>query len=71
MKSLDSIPTPALVVDLDKLESNIVRMASKCRDLGVSLRPHIKTHKCIEIARLQAEAGCPKPTSLPATDSTT
>lgn len=57
MTTLKDLPTPCLVVDLDKLEANISRMAEKTQRLGVALRPHIKTHKCIEIARLQEEAG--------------
>jgi D-serine deaminase-like pyridoxal phosphate-dependent protein len=54
---LDELPTPALVIDLDRLERNIAAMARRARDLGVSLRPHVKSHKCVEIAHLQAEAG--------------
>jgi D-serine deaminase-like pyridoxal phosphate-dependent protein len=54
---LDELPTPALLLDLDRLESNIRRMSAKAERLGVSLRPHIKTHKAIEIARLQREHG--------------
>ena len=58
MICLKDLATPALVVDLDKLETNIERMATKARRLDVSLRPHIKTHKCVEIAELQRAAGC-------------
>ena len=57
MTNLNDLPTPCLLVDLDKLEANISHMADKSQRLGVTLRPHIKTHKCIEIARLQQEAG--------------
>lgn len=49
--------TPALVLDLDVLESNLQYMASRARDLGVALRPHVKTHKCIEIAQRQVQHG--------------
>ena len=49
--------TPALVLDLDVLESNLDYMASRARDLGVALRPHVKTHKCIEIAERQVQRG--------------
>jgi D-serine deaminase-like pyridoxal phosphate-dependent protein len=49
--------TPALIVDLDKLEANIDEMQAEMRDRGVALRPHAKTHKCIELARLQVAAG--------------
>ena len=52
-----NVPTPALLLDLDKLENNLASMAARCRRLGVSLRPHVKTHKCPEIARLQRDQG--------------
>jgi D-serine deaminase-like pyridoxal phosphate-dependent protein len=55
--SLDSLPTPALLLDLERLEANLAWMAAHAGRLGVALRPHIKTHKCIEIARLQADLG--------------
>jgi D-serine deaminase-like pyridoxal phosphate-dependent protein len=51
------VPTPAAVLDLHVLERNVARMADKARRLGVALRPHAKTHKCIEVARLQQERG--------------
>jgi D-serine deaminase-like pyridoxal phosphate-dependent protein len=54
---LDEIPTPALILDIDRLESNLSRMADRARELGVALRPHIKTHKCIEIAERQRALG--------------
>lgn len=49
--------TPLVVVDLPRLKGNITSMQSHCREHGVALWPHIKTHKCVEIARLQLEAG--------------
>lgn len=49
--------TPVLVVDLDALERNIARMAQFARSHGLALRPHVKTHKSVEIARLQQKAG--------------
>jgi D-serine deaminase-like pyridoxal phosphate-dependent protein len=54
---VQDLDTPAVVVDLDVLESNIARMAAYCRSAGFALRPHIKTHKIPEIARLQIAAG--------------
>lgn len=57
MTDVDTLDTPALVVDLDRLEANIARWAAAARDAGVKLRPHAKTHKCVEIARLQMAAG--------------
>jgi D-serine deaminase-like pyridoxal phosphate-dependent protein len=53
----NSLPTPALLLDRQILESNLDAMAQRLTDLGVSLRPHIKTHKCIEIADLQRQRG--------------
>lgn len=53
-KELD---TPALLIDLDRMEANIHRMAAFTKSQGVALRPHTKTHKCPDIAQLQLEAG--------------
>ncbi|MDR3506682.1 MAG: DSD1 family PLP-dependent enzyme [Caulobacteraceae bacterium] len=55
--SRQSLNTPVLVVDLDALTRNIERMAAFARDHGVQLRPHAKTHKSPDIARLQVKAG--------------
>lgn len=54
---LYDLDTPAVVIDLDVLERNIQNMASHCADLGIALRPHTKTHKIPEIARMQLAAG--------------
>jgi D-serine deaminase-like pyridoxal phosphate-dependent protein len=51
------LDTPALYVDLDVLEQNIARMQEQSRRWGVGLRPHTKTHKIPEIARMQLAAG--------------
>src|SRR5256714_3980757 len=51
------LDTPALYVDLDALEHNIARMQEQCREWGVDLRPHVKTHKIPEIAQMQLDAG--------------
>ena len=55
--ALADVRTPAAVLDLDVLERNVAAMAAKARALGVALRPHAKTHKCVEVARLQREHG--------------
>jgi D-serine deaminase-like pyridoxal phosphate-dependent protein len=52
-----SLDTPFLAVDLDVLSSNIESMAVLCSAGGISLRPHAKTHKSIELARMQLHAG--------------
>lgn len=46
-------PTPYLRVDVARLTANIEAAAA----LGIALRPHVKTHKCVEIARMQVAAG--------------
>src|SRR4030081_204054 len=55
--ALDEVDTPALVLDLDALEGNLLRMADAVKGRGVRLRPHAKSHKCAEIARRQIAAG--------------
>lgn len=49
--------TPVLVIDLDMLERNIVKMAAFAKEHGIALRPHAKTHKSADIARKQIAAG--------------
>lgn len=49
--------TPVLILDRDALERNIAAMAAFARARGLALRPHAKTHKSVEIARLQLAAG--------------
>ncbi|MGB2868757.1 MAG: alanine racemase [Bacteroidota bacterium] len=55
--NINSLPTPALLLDLDILERNLQTMQERANKLHVSLRPHIKTHKSIEIAKRQVELG--------------
>jgi len=54
---LQSLDTPALCVDIERLEDNIARMAAFCREHPADLRPHCKTHKCPTIAWMQIRAG--------------
>jgi len=54
---VESIDTPALVVDLDAMERNLATMAAFAKQHGVRLRPHAKMHKSATIARLQIAAG--------------
>src|SRR2546422_6138138 len=51
------VATPALLLYRDVMERNLKQMADKARRVGVSLRPHIKTHKCLELGRRQVENG--------------
>jgi D-serine deaminase-like pyridoxal phosphate-dependent protein len=54
---IHELPTPALLIDLEILEKNLGFMQTKANTLGVSLRPHIKTHKSLEIGRKQLALG--------------
>ncbi|HLY61511.1 MAG TPA: alanine racemase [Terriglobia bacterium] len=51
------LSTPALAIDLAIVERNLDRMARMCREQGVGLRPHTKTHKTPEVAQLQLDRG--------------
>lgn len=53
----DGLDTPALVIDLDIVEANAARMAAAVAESGIALRPHVKTHKTVALARIQVEAG--------------
>lgn len=55
--SRHAIPTPAAIIDLTALRGNLERAAGICGDAGVALRPHAKTHKSADLARLQLDAG--------------
>ena len=50
---LHSIDTPSLIIDEPKMQRNIDRMAEKAKSLGITLRPHLKTSKCWEVAKRQ------------------
>src|SRR5512145_537157 len=49
--------TPAVVIDLDRVEANIARVQRLCDAKGVANRPHIKTHKSPALAKMQVAAG--------------
>src|SRR5207244_2389076 len=51
------LETPALLLHLGVVERNLAHMADRARKLGVHLRPHAKTHKCVELGRLQLKHG--------------
>jgi D-serine deaminase-like pyridoxal phosphate-dependent protein len=54
---IEDLDTPVLTADLDAVERNIMRMQRYCDEHGLALRPHVKTHKLPEVARLQLAAG--------------
>lgn len=55
--NIDSLETPALLIDREILDHNLRKMASYCAAHKLALRPHTKTHKIPEIARLQMQYG--------------
>ena len=57
MSDLGALTTPSLLVDRTRVERNVARMGARIAGLGATLRPHVKTHKSIEVGRLQAAAG--------------
>lgn len=54
---VDTLDTPAVVVDLDIAERNVARLQQACELAGVGNRPHIKTHKSPQLAHMQLAAG--------------
>lgn len=50
---IDDVPTPAVVLDLAKIRQNCELMLRTTKALEVGFRAHVKTHKCVEVARLQ------------------
>jgi D-serine deaminase-like pyridoxal phosphate-dependent protein len=56
-QTLDDLDTPSLIVNMDIMERNLHRMADFAKECDVDLRPHVKTHKVPEIAKLQLAAG--------------
>ncbi len=53
MTRVEELDTPSLIIDREKLERNIAFAQARARELGAAWRPHLKTHKCVEIARMQ------------------
>lgn len=51
--NLATLKTPSLLLDVERVRRNAQRMSERVSGLGARLRPHVKTHKCIEVARLQ------------------
>jgi len=56
-KSKWDLDSPALCVDLDKMAQNIKALQTSLTGTSVGVRPHIKTHRCPEIAKMQVAAG--------------
>ncbi len=54
---LADIETPALILDMPKMDANIARMRARMSSLGVTFRPHLKTCKSIDVARRMFDGG--------------
>lgn len=54
---IDTLDTPAAVVDITRMQRNIQRMQAQADRLGVRLRPHVKTSKCAAVVEAQIAAG--------------
>jgi D-serine deaminase-like pyridoxal phosphate-dependent protein len=55
--NINELDTPVVVIDLDKVAANIKKLQVYLDKYGIANRPHIKTHKIPEIARMQLKAG--------------
>lgn len=57
MQTLETLDTPAAVIDISRMQRNIQRMQQRMDSLGVRLRPHVKTSKCLAVIDAQRSAG--------------
>jgi len=53
----DVLPTPCMIVDLNLFEQNVRKMAGHCKATGIHVRPHVKVHKSVDVARRQIAEG--------------
>ncbi len=53
----DILPTPCIVVDLDMFKANVKHMADTAKTNGIHVRPHVKVHKSVDVAKRQIAAG--------------
>ena len=54
---LNALPTPAALIDVRRMQTNIRRMQEQMNALGVAFRPHAKTAKCLRVTQAQNDAG--------------
>ena len=57
MSGLDTLDTPALIVDVERMGRNLTTVTGDLARAGVAVRPHWKTSKCVEVARRQLALG--------------
>ncbi len=53
----DMLPTPCIVVDLDMFKANVQHVADTAKANGIHVRPHVKIHKSVDVAKYQMAAG--------------
>jgi 3-hydroxy-D-aspartate aldolase len=53
----DVLPTPCMVVDLGLFQQNVQKMAEQAKFAGINVRPHVKVHKSVDVARYQISQG--------------
>ena len=53
----DVLPTPCMVVDLDIFEQNVKHMADYAKSAAINVRPHVKIHKSVDVAKHQIQQG--------------
>ena len=52
IQNLEELDTPCLILDKSLVEKNCQKARKKCRELNTILRPHVKTPKSIEVAKI-------------------
>ena len=57
MTDINELDTPAVLIDLDRVEANLSRVQAYADSHGLKLRPHIKTHKLPRFAKRAMELG--------------
>lgn len=55
--SIDTLPTPAMIVEMAAMEANLTELARLCKAAALNFRPHVKTHKTPEVGHLQMASG--------------
>jgi len=53
----DVLPTPCMFVDLELFQQNVQKMAEQAKIAGIYVRPHVKVHKSVDVARYQISQG--------------
>ena len=56
-EKISGLETPCVLIDVDRVEANLLRAQNEAARLGLQLRPHIKTHKLPRFAKRQVELG--------------